>query len=71
MVLAIGLPISSAQDAPKTAAAKTKESKKAAEQGSKKKNNASKKKQPMVDVAILLDTSNSMDGLIAQAQNQL
>ena len=71
LVLSIGLPISSAQDAPKTAAAKTKESKKAAEQGSKKKNNASKKKQPMVDLAILLDTSNSMDGLIAQAQNQL
>ena len=41
------------------------------QKSTKEKSKASKKKQPAVDIAILLDTSNSMDGLISQAQNQL
>ena len=32
---------------------------------------AKKSKRPLVQIAILLDTSNSMDGLIEQAKSQL
>lgn len=38
---------------------------------SAKANKPSKNKSSAVDIAILLDTSNSMDGLISQAQSQL
>ncbi|TWT78956.1 hypothetical protein CA13_03530 [Planctomycetes bacterium CA13] len=46
------------------------------EKGAKKESNSTRKpvfsgKRPSVDVAILLDTSNSMDGLIDQAKSQL
>ncbi len=37
----------------------------------KKKKKSNGGKRPAVDLAILLDTSNSMDGLISQARNQL
>ncbi len=38
---------------------------------SKKDEKPEKNKRPPVDIAILLDTSNSMDGLISQARTQL
>jgi hypothetical protein len=64
--------ISSAQDITITITKKDKKDKKDKQSDKKQDAKAAfKGKRPSVDVAILLDTSNSMDGLIDQAKSQL
>ena len=67
MAITLSPEISHGQDASSTENTKSKETnEKNLEKAKDKKN-----KPPAVDIAILLDTSNSMDGLISQARSQL
>ncbi len=60
-----------AQDVTVIVAKKDKPAKKSAAQKNADQKPPFKGKRPAVDLAILLDTSNSMDGLISQAKSQL
>ena len=67
MAITLSTENSQAQDASSTENTKSKET----EQKNLEKAKVKKNKPPAVDIAILLDTSNSMDGLISQARSQL
>ena len=69
LAIAIAIPVENEISAQDITITVSKTAKDDATEAAKKK--PFKGKRPSVDVAILLDTSNSMDGLISQAKSQL